>query len=100
MKSGSPKKRKANMKPGATKPRRETQAYAQRMQANAALLLRVVAYLVQHSAEVAEQFARNGDARIPLAAFDSDVDVGMVVENDELIIAPAPLPPSTAETTP
>lgn len=96
MKSGSKKKRKARMKHGATRARQTIHDHAKRMRDNAGLLMRVVAYLVQHSPQVAMHFLEKGDARIPLGALDSDVDVGIVVEDGYLVIAPAPLPPSQA----
>lgn len=99
-KSGSPKKRRASMKHGATRASRDVRAHAEKMRDNAALLLRVVAHLVQNSPQIAARFTEHGDARIPLDALSTDVDVGMVVEDGFLVIAPAPLPPSEDDFEP
>lgn len=99
-KSGSPKKRNVQMKHGATTKRRSVREHAARMQDNAALLLRAAAYLVQNSAQVAAHYAEKGDVRIPLDALSSDVDVGLVVEDGHLVIAPAPPAPSEEDLEP
>jgi hypothetical protein len=91
-KSGSAPKRRKTLRPTSVREEVLVQ-HAKRMRDNAALLLRVVAYLVQHSPQVAAHFREKGDARIPLDALSTDVDVGVVVEEGHLVIVPAPLPP-------
>lgn len=95
-KSGSPPKRRKPPRP--SNPREALlREHAKRMRDNAGLLLRVVAYLVQHSPQIAAHFNEKGDARIPLEALGTDVDVGIAVEEGYLVIAPAPLPPADEE---
>lgn len=88
------KKRKARTPPNKLKQE------IKKMRDNAGLLLRLVAHLVQHSPQIAAHYRERGDARIPLGALESDVEVGIFVEDDHLVIAPAPRPPEEAPTTP
>lgn len=65
-----------------------------RAQRSMRLLLRVIAWLMQHRDEWNE-----GEAKITLAALDADVDVGLYYDHDagQLLVVPAPPPPAEAQ---
>lgn len=89
-KSGSPKKRaqyKGATAEEAKEALRNMLAQYSRAQRSLRLLMRVIAWLMQHRDEWSD-----GEAKIPLDALNKDVDVGLYSEPDagHLLVVPAP----------